>query len=127
MDIIDRDFKHLHNKLNGYDRIENKDVLANLKVGQHFRYTTNKYQEPGRHCKYGVVKSIDADGQIWINGFKMTETYPDWKLDLKSGLKQTTVYIKKVDDVPHNGKCSRCNGYVKFPYRVCYYCKWNSD
>ena len=117
----DRDYEYLDNKLDGYVRL---DDVSELKVNQHFRFTKNRYRQPGRSCSYSIVKKIDKDGNIWINGFRSAE-YPDWKLDMESGLKQIRVYIKD-PTIEHTGVCSECGDRVDKPYVKCYYCMVNN-
>jgi len=65
-------------KLKNYEEVE----FETLEVGNHFPYTTNKYQEEGRKISYGVVKTKEDD-HITINGYipKGEEpTFPDWKI-----------------------------------------------
>ena len=118
----DRDAAYFDTKLKDYIRLED---VTELKVNQHFRFTKNRFRQPGRSCAYAVVKKIDTDGNIWINGFKPNAEYPDWRLDMASGLKQIRVYIKD-PTIEHTGLCSECGDRVQSPYIRCYYCMVNN-
>ncbi len=89
------------NKLRDYETID----YRKLKVGSHFRYTSNKYQETGRKLAYGVVKEVDKKAKtLTVNGYnprpKGTESkgsddkYPDWTIDCMNSFKEYIFYVK---------------------------------
>jgi hypothetical protein len=80
-------------KLLNYERVD----FANLNVGDHFRYTSNKYQQQGRKLSYGVCKSKGLDS-ITVNAYQpnpMEEPmYPDWTIKYPDRNKQYNFYKK---------------------------------
>ena len=50
-------------KLKGYSEVN----IDDLKIGDHIRYTSNKYKEIGRKIAYGIVKSINP---LMVNSYK---------------------------------------------------------
>ena len=99
-------------KLKGYSEVN----IDDLKVGDHLRYTSNKYKEIGRKFAYGVVKSINP---LMVNSYKDVK-YPDWKLDISNKYKNIRLYIKK--DKVYSGFCVDCNEKVDTKYEFCYGC-----
>lgn len=100
------------NKLMDYSMIE----FNKLKVGDHFRYTSNKYKDPrsgvdtvedGRKLTYAVVKTVDEDF-FTVNGYQGKKTggvtvgnkYPDWKIEPKNKYKNYIFYKKHASSVP---------------------------
>ena len=82
-------------KLTDYDIID----FSSLILGDHFRYTQNKYKEAGRKVAYGVVHGIDNNNQILeVNCYKSNDEedykYPNWKIDLKNKYKNYILYNK---------------------------------
>lgn len=89
-------------KLENYERID----FANLNVGDHFRYTSNKYQQQGRKIAYGVVKSKGVSS-ITVNGYipnpeEESPMYPDWTIKHPDRNKQYNFY-KKISGFSKNG------------------------
>ena len=89
-------------KLKDYEVVKN---LNSINVGDHFRYTQNKYQQQGRKLCYAVVHSIDYDNQILeVNGFKPKHSeeqkYANWQIDYINKYKNY-IFYKKVN----NNKC----------------------
>ena len=84
-------------KLSNYDTIDYKT----LKVGSHFRYTSNKYQETGRKLAYGVVKAVDKKNKkLTVNGYNpkgADDKYPDWEIDCMNTFKEYIFYAKPKD------------------------------
>jgi len=80
-------------KLLGYERID----FGNLNEGDHFRYTSNKYQEEGRKLAYGVVKTKGL-GSITVNSYQPNPmeppTFPDWTIKHPDHNKQYLFYKK---------------------------------
>lgn len=79
-------------KLLNYEQVD----FANLNVGDHFRYTSNKYQETGRKLAYGVVKSKGLDS-ITVNGYCPNgeePLYPDWRISHPDRNKKYNFYKK---------------------------------
>ena len=87
-------------KLLNYEQVD----FGNLNVGDHFRYTSNKYQETGRKLAYGVVKSRDLDS-IWVNGYCPNDEqprFPDWRISHPDRNKKYNFY-KKIKSYSQNG------------------------
>jgi len=81
------DSQFFENKLKDYIEIKSTD----LKVDDHFRYTSNVYKEPDkRKCCYAVVKKLNDDGSFMVNGYK--PMYDDWKIDTQNKYKQYRFY-----------------------------------
>ena len=99
-------------KLRGYTEVN----IDDLKVGDHLRYTSNKYKEVGRKISYGVVKSINP---LMVNSYKDVK-YPNWELDVSNKYKNIRLYIKK--DKVYSGFCVDCNEKVDIKYEKCYTC-----
>ena len=77
-------------KLKGYREIS----ASTLKVGDHFRYTCNKFNEAGRKVTYAVVKSVSQDRlYLWVNSYQ--PKFADWRLDLNNPSKLFRFYSKK--------------------------------
>ena len=79
-------------KLLNYEQVD----FANLNVGDHFRYTSNKYQQTGRKLAYGVVKSVEC-GAITVNGYCPNgekPLYPDWRISHPDRNKKYNFYKK---------------------------------
>lgn len=87
-------------KLENYERVD----FGNLNVGDHFRYTTNKYQQQGRKLAYGVVKTKEL-GSITVNGYSPNPEeepmYPDWTIKHPDRNKQYNFY-KKIKSYSQN-------------------------
>ena len=107
------DHEYLENKLSGYVRVS----PSILKVGDHIRYCSNRFQEEGRKCNYGVCQSINP---VTLNSFGK-RLYPDWVLDIHNKYKQITVYKKLEREF--TGFCSECNVEVNKPYFTCLNCR----
>jgi len=99
-------------KLKGYSEVN----IDDLKIGDHIRYTSNKYKEEGRRINYAIVQSIHP---LMVNSYKDVK-YPNWKLDVNNKYKNIRLYIKK--DKVYSGFCSKCNGKVDTKYEKCYQC-----
>jgi hypothetical protein len=88
--------------------------FGNLKVGDHFRYTSNKYQQAGRKLSYGVVKSKNDDS-ITVNGYNPNPEeepmYPDWTIKYPDRNKKYNFYKKepKVCDACEHEGVHSCN------------------
>ena len=80
-------------KLRDYKEVN----VDELRTGDHFRYTSNKYQEHTRKCCYGIVKNIQ-NGVLQVGGYKTD--FPDWHLDPKHKYKQYRFY-KKTSQIIH--------------------------
>lgn len=82
------------------DKLRDYDVAdyKKLKVGSHFRYTSNKYQEVGRKLAYGVVKEVDKKAKtLTVNGYNpkgADDKYPDWTIDCMNSFKEYIFYVK---------------------------------
>ena len=105
------DTQFFENKLKDYTEIQ----YSELKVGDHFRYTSSVYKEPdARKCCYAIVKKINEDNSLMVNGYK--PTYSDWKLDPNNKYRQFKFYKRLV-----TGKCAVCFKPVQ-NYSTCYDC-----
>lgn len=84
------------NKLKGYSMID----LNDLEVGDHFRYSSNKYKELGRKLAYAIVKRIehqeDGSNLYYVNGYSPNgeNQFPDWKIDINNKYKNYIFYQK---------------------------------
>ena len=83
-------------KLENYERVD----FGNLNLGDHFRYTSNKYQQQGRKLSYGVVKTKDL-GSITVNAYQPNPMeapmYPDWTIKHPDRNKNYNFYKKIFD------------------------------
>ncbi len=81
-------------KLKNYQEVE----FETLEVGDHFRYTSNKYQQQGRKLAYGVVKT-KGFGSITVNAYQQNPEeepmYPDWTIVHPDRNKQYIFYKKE--------------------------------
>ena len=72
--------------------------FSSLKVGDHFRYTSNKYKETGRKVAYGVIHDIDQDNKILeVNGYITSDEeakFPNWNIDVNNKYKKYILYKK---------------------------------
>ncbi len=81
------------NKLIDYDVVPYED----FKVGDHFRYTSNKYQIKGRKLAYGVIHGNDIQNRVMeVNGYTNDDEqkYPNWKIEVDNRYKQYVFYKK---------------------------------
>ena len=82
-------------KLRDYDIIS----FSSLKMGDHFRYTSNKYREQGRKLSYGVVHGFDKENKILeVNGYTADDEdqkYPNWNIDYNNKYKHYVFYTKR--------------------------------
>ncbi len=73
--------------------------FSSLKVGDHFRYTSNKYKETGRKVAYGVIHDIDNDNDnLEVNGYRASDEeakFPNWNIDVNNKYKKYILYKKK--------------------------------
>ena len=99
-------------KLKGYSEVN----IDDLKVGDHIRYTSNKYKEIGRRINYAIVQSINP---LMVNSYKDVK-YPNWNLDVNNKYKGIRLY-RKLDKV-YSGFCVDCNEKVDTKYEKCYQC-----
>jgi len=110
-------------KLENYERVD----FGNLNVGDHFRYTSNKYQQSGRKLSYGVVKTKDLDS-ITVNAYQPNPMeapmYPDWTIKHPDRNKNYNFYKKiKGSANSHNpDKCYDANCTNKLCIMDCSYC-----
>ena len=63
-------------QLKYFDEVQHTD----LKEGDHFRYTHDKYKEYGRSCKYGVVFEITDENEIIATTLKPQEGHEPFEL-----------------------------------------------
>ena len=114
---MDIDHEFLDTKLQGYKLV---DDLETVKVGDHLRYTSNKYGEDGRKCSYIIIKSIDEDKVMTVNSYK--PIYDDWRIDPYNQFKH--YYFYKKDEPVFTGECFKC-GFkpLRKPYNTCLKCK----
>ena len=87
-------------KLSDYEVTE----FSTLKVGDHFRYTCNKYQERGhRKLAYGVVHGVDKENKILeVNGYTTNNEepqFPNWEINLNNKYKNYILYKKKKQQI----------------------------
>ena len=81
-------------KLDDYDITD----FSTFKVGDHFRYTQNKYRENGRKLAYGVLHGIDKENKILeVNGYTNNDEeqkFPNWHIDISNKYKNYVFYSK---------------------------------
>jgi hypothetical protein len=82
--------KENFNKLKGFSEVSNKD----LDIGDHFRYTCDKWKDVGRDCKYGIVVAIDDDGEITAQCYKPRPHYKPFGLYTSNSDKNFRFYKK---------------------------------
>ena len=70
-----------------------------INVGDHFRYTTNRYKTGGRDCKYGICKGRDDAGNIETTCYKPLPTYKPFILSKNNKYKELRFY-KQTDPPP---------------------------
>jgi hypothetical protein len=99
-------------KLQGYT----ETTADKLKIGDHLRYTSNKYKEEGRKIAYGVVKSINP---LTVNSYKDIK-FANWKLDIMNKYKNIRLYIKM--DTVYSGVCIKCSYPIHTKYETCFTC-----
>jgi len=118
------DLKEFSDKLKNYERV----AVASLAVGDHIRYTSNKYKEVGRKCCYSIIKEVNEDGTFTVNGYSPNgvNQYPDWKLDTANKFKRILVWKKKEDENQFND-CVKCGGTTIVPHVMCIVCKNGAD
>ena len=116
---LDLDYNFKDNKLDGYELVDYKT----LKVGDHFRITSNIYKQDGRKCSYMIVKKVLDDGKLKCNSYK--ELYSDWVIDPDNRWKNYKFYYKK--PVLPCGKCMRCEKRVPDPYLICIDCRLSNN
>lgn len=105
MNISTLDIEYCDSKLKDYKVVS----PIELKVGDHIRYTSNRYKLPGRKCNYVIIKKIIAEGFL-VNGYTPDNKneYPDWLLDPGNKFKKIKFYIKKEEDEIEKGICVYC-------------------
>ena len=79
-------------KLGDYCPISNEYFFKNALVGDHFRYTSNKYREKGRKMSYSIIKKILPNRDLMVNGYK--SNFPDWCIKQNDRYKQYKFYMK---------------------------------
>jgi len=102
-------------KLNGYEEIGVEELV----IGCHYRITSNKYQEEGRKLGYIVIKKINKDGSIMVNGYG-EQKFPNWKVQHNNKYKRYRYYRKK--ELEWTGLCLDCSKSIKEPYFKCFDC-----
>ena len=112
---MDIDEEFLETKLKDYKLLTD---LSTVQMGDHLRYTSNKYKEDGRKCSYIIIKSIDEAGIFQANSYK--PIYKDWKIDPFNQYKKYRFY-KKVEN-KHTGYCVGCNFPLRNPFTTCFEC-----
>lgn len=84
---IDQEF--LESKLKYYVEVQGHE----LKIGDHFRYTSSIYQQfDRRKCIYAVVKE-KKDNILIVSGYN--SSYDNWVIDPNNKFKKFRFYVKK--------------------------------
>lgn len=118
---IDIDEEHRDERLLGWVEIELSDA-TNIKVGNHLRVTSNKFQNPGRRCSHVVIQKIENE-IVYVNSYKQ-KTYKDWPLKPNCPYKQQKYYMRPKTERKEEGMCVRCGtAKVQPPYYKCIFCK----
>ena len=96
-------------KLSMSDKMKLKDYevvnYIDLKLHDHFRYTSNKYREKDRKLAYAVVFNNDKVMRVMeVNGYTTEDThiYPNWKIEVDNQYKKYIFYKKKKEKKYHH-------------------------
>ena len=91
-----RDDIKFNKELLDYEEIK----ASEIKEGDYLRITKNIYRKYDRKILFVLVKGIDSDGTLTVNGFK--EKYPDYQIKPYDKNKQFNFYKKKQVVYPQN-------------------------
>ena len=67
-----------------------------LKKGDHYRYTCQKYQSMDRKVAYGIVEEVVGEGKFKTRGYM--SDYPPWVVDTNHKYKKFRLYRRKPKD-----------------------------
>jgi hypothetical protein len=108
------------------DESKFRDVLANyqeikpedIEIGMHLRVTMNIYQKNGRKIRYVIVKQVDTEGTLIVNGYD--QNYPDWLIKPYDKNKKF-IFYKKIQKL-YSGICLSCERDTDNRHPLCYTC-----
>lgn len=109
------DIETFEDKLLNYEEVRIEELI----VGDHFRVSSNKYKQPGRKLSYCIIKSIESNGNLIVNGYK--PIYKDWIIDPTHKYKQYRFY--KIKPILFCGLCLICEEKIDEKFEKCYKCK----
>lgn len=82
-------------QLIGWEETDHTELTA----GQHFRYTVDKYKQPGvRKCVYAIVDKVSKDKTAFSIGGYKSDPLERWTLDTTNQWKTYRFYIKTSED-----------------------------